>query len=443
MDLKLRQLFGNSLYTVGRQGISVLLTFALSGLLARMLGTEGFGIYNLALLLPLLVTRFTNLGVRQALIYYIGRRDYPLSEIAGTSLIVVLGVSVVSGIIAYGLIFFAGPTIFPDVPVVYLHAAALAIPALLFIEFLQGAYIGLQDFKRYNLITILPDLALLIFLIGSAIFDQFNVLLALVLYVISRVIVLLYLFQLARQPSGIVWRINRPYFNAGIAYSFKTHIGNLLAFLNYRVDQFIVNFFLGPAQLGVYVAAVTLSEGISLLSGGVSTVLLPRVAELNKDPQRQVEITSLVSRHMLVISFLISVVLFFLSDFIVKVIYSADLEEAAIALQLLLPGIFITSVSRILATDIAGRGYPEFNTYGGLYALIINIVANLILIPKYGIAGAAISSSISYTVNGIYKFWIYQRLSGATLSKLLLIQPSDFGLYKKLFSRLFSSATLF
>jgi O-antigen/teichoic acid export membrane protein len=438
MGLRLKQLVGNSLYTTGRQGFSVVLTFALSGLIARLLGSEGLGYYNLALLLPLLVTRFTNLGIRQAVIYYIGRRDFPVDQIAGTSLLLVLGISISSGIIAAGLILFGHELLFPGVPTVYLWAAALAIPFLLFIEFLQGVYIGLQDFKTYNWITIVPDLFLLLLLVVLMFVARLNVLLALIMYGISRLILIGYLSRLYGKPIGIDWRINWTFLRSGLAYSFKSHLGNLVAFLNYRADQFIVNAFLGPAPLGIYAAAVTLAEGISLLSGGVSTVLLPRVAELKNYPDRQVEITSIVSRHMLVVSLLISIALFFMSNLIVRIVYSENLLGASLALQLLLPGIFINSIARILATDIAGRGFPEYNYYGGLLALISNVIANLILVPKLGIIGASIASSISYALNGVYKLFVYQRLSGARLGNILLIQPSDLALYKKMFLRLSS-----
>jgi Na+-driven multidrug efflux pump len=77
----------------------------------------------------------------------------------------------------------------------------------------------------------------------------------------------------------------------------------------------------------------------------------------------------------------------------------------------LLPGIVLISGTRVLANDISARGRPELNMYTAWLILIINIVANLLLIPHFGIEGAAIASTIAYTANSFAKLVQYSSLS--------------------------------
>ncbi len=434
MGLNLKHLASNSLYTVSRQALSAILVLGISVLLANLLGPEEFGLYSLAILLPLMVTQFTNLGIRQSVTYHIGRRDYPLPQIIGTSLIFVFIVSVLATAGAAGLIIWAREILFPNISQTILVGVLLAIPFLLIAHCAQGIFVGLQDFKIYNLLTLLPDLSFLLLILLLTILSDISLVTTIIAYVLSRFIMLPIAHNklLKKRNIAIDWRLNLTYLRQSLFYGTKIYLGNITAFINYRLDQFLVVFFLGPVQLGIYAVAVTLSEGLSLLSGGISTVLLPRIVALEDSPTVQQETTSLVTRHMVIISALISVVLFFSSDLIVKTLYPEDLQSASLVLKLLLPGIFATSVARILATDVAARGYPELNLYGGTIGIITNLVLNLILIPRLGIAGAAIATSISYSLNSLLKMIIYLRLSKVGIYKVLLIQSSDFVIYKQL-----------
>jgi O-antigen/teichoic acid export membrane protein len=406
----------------------VFITLAVSGLLVHLIGSKGYGLYSLVILLPIMITRFTNFGIRQAIIYYAGRGDFSNRQIFGTSLIVMIILSFVSIIVGSIVVIWFRDILFQNVPVDLLWISIFGIPFLLFAEVIQGFYVGLQKFKKYNFITILPDLLLLFLLTTLSLMQVLSVSLVVIAYVVSRISIFYYI----KDIFTAIWIPNSEYFRSAVSYSIKSHLGNLTAFLNYRIDQFLVNFYLGPALLGVYAAAVVLSEGISLISGGVSTVLLPRIAELKDDPELQKEITPLVTRHVFVIFLILTVLLLILSKWIVNILYFGKLPGADLALRLLLPGILMLSISRILAADIAARGYPEINLYTGAGSLIINVLSNVILIPRLGVPGAAISSSISYTFNTILKIIIYLRMSGVRLSTVFFIQPSDILRVRKL-----------
>jgi O-antigen/teichoic acid export membrane protein len=63
----------------------------------------------------------------------------------------------------------------------------------------------------------------------------------------------------------------------------------------------------------------------------------------------------------------------------------------------LLPGVILLGGAKVLTNEIAGWGYPHYNSFNAGVALILTVILDLILIPRFGILGAALASSISYT----------------------------------------------
>lgn len=71
------------------------------------------------------------------------------------------------------------------------------------------------------------------------------------------------------------------------------------------------------------------------------------------------------------------------------------------------------------------RGYPRFIFWSGLISLSANVLLNIVLIPRYGINGAAIATSISYTLNFVILVTAFVRLTGAPLVSLVIPRLDD------------------
>jgi len=76
-------------------------------------------------------------------------------------------------------------------------------------------------------------------------------------------------------------------------------------------------------------------------------------------------------------------------------------------------------------------------TYFGLFVLSVNLVANIILIPKMGIKGAAIASTLSYTVPLILYIYLFKHFSKVKILDMLIVKISDINKYGELFRKLF------
>jgi O-antigen/teichoic acid export membrane protein len=102
-----------------------------------------------------------------------------------------------------------------------------------------------------------------------------------------------------------------------------------------------------------------------------------------------------------------------------------EVDVPVAALIWLLPGIVMGSATRIVAYDFSARGRPELNSYLAIVVLVINVAANLVLIPRYGIIGGALSTTIAYTANTIATVYLYRKFSDLASWKLFILQRDD------------------
>jgi O-antigen/teichoic acid export membrane protein len=199
----------------------------------------------------------------------------------------------------------------------------------------------------------------------------------------------------------------------------------MLAFVNYRMDIYFVNFFLTPVASGLYAVAVKLGERMWLLSQAVSTVIFPRLSALKNSDAKKRDITPIASRIVLLFTGILCLLVASFANYIIPVLFGQEFAKAVLPLLILLPGIAVLASSRIVANDFAARGKPEWNLYISVPVTVINLVGNIILIPTYGLIGAAIATTIAYTIRFIAVTAVYSVVTRQSPLTLLVVTKSD------------------
>ena len=412
----------------------LLIGIATSVIVARILGPEGQGIYALAILLPSMIVTFANLGMARSTVYHMGKGTYPPKDLIGTVLASSFIISLGSIIVGLIIVFFFGDSILPAVPQVYLLLSLALIPfQLLFFQSLSGILLGLQEIKRYNVLAIIHSISLLalvaFFLVGLDAGIAGVITANLLSLLLTVVVAFLWIPKfLNGVPS--YFQLDKKILGSLFSFGYKAHLGNTVSFLHLRIDIFMLNYFLNPLTVGLYVISVTVVEKLWMLSQSVSTVLYPKVAAMKDEEQRK-RFTPLVSRSILLITILGACLLFGLSNWLIPLLYSEAYLPSVEPLQVLLIGIVAVSVERILGNDIDARGKPMIGTYIASASLVANIVLNIVLIPQFGIMGAAWATSITYSLASIVRLFIYCRLSGNSPIDVIVFKKADINLYFK------------
>ena len=110
---------------------------------------------------------------------------------------------------------------------------------------------------------------------------------------------------------------------------------------------------------------------------------------------------------------------------VIPLVYGEPFRPSVAALIWILPGIVIFSVANVLAAYIAGIGKPRLNLLVSSISLVVTIALDLALIPKFNIVGAAIASSVSYTLSAVLLIAFFSRETGASLREILLPTAED------------------
>ncbi len=438
--LDLKQFLKDSYYNFARQIAVLVLGLAISALIARGLGVQNQGIYSMALLLPFTITTFTSFGISGANVYYAARGEFDPRRMISTNIILVSLLSVLSIAVGFWAAAFAGKILFPGVTGWILALGLLIIPVIFMRDNLLSMLQGFQDFKTYNIAQLYPltfqmaAVLLFVWRLGMGVEG------ALLAYLVGN---LLGVWMILRRLLHITGPIPRGAFclDMNIArkmwkYGLQAYLSNVISFFNLRADKYLLNYMAGAASLGIYDIAVQMSERVWMISRSVSTVLLPQVTSLQENDAERLKLTTFMVRNVFWASFLVCLLIWPLADPFVLIVYGKAYRQASLAIQWLLPGIISLSASRLLSADTAGRGRPEINTIAAVISLAINLTANLYFIPRLGVAGASLASSLSYTVTLVLRVIIFSRMTGASWGNLFILTWSDWLFWKKVLGTL-------
>lgn len=426
--LGLRSLSLNFASTFGRQVGAGLLGLVTAAIIARVYGPEGNGLFALALLLPHLLGTLLNLGIASANVYFIGSGQVTVKDAVKANLHVALWLTIIGSFTGSGIIIWMGKVLFPGVMPVLLWLALLIYPITLMSGFLASFFQGLQDFQTYNRILIIQPVVLLAGVCLLAYFKISSLLILIGLQLFTNIVVFVFtVFSVLK-----IYRLsdnNMPvadgYSKRAIKYGWKANVGSVLAFINYKADIFLVNFFMSPVSAGIYLVAVTLAEKLWAISSAVSTVLVPRLSQLSSDEASRKRLTPLVSRMVLMVTLIASMTLAIMAYPLVKWMFGEQYVDSVVALFILLPGIIMLSAAKIWANDFAARGRPGINMYVALVTVFVNIIGNVLLIPKFGLAGAAAATTLAYLVCSVVTLIVYVRLTSNSWVETLVFSAVD------------------
>ncbi len=404
-----------------------------SVIIARALGPDGTGIYTLATLFPLLIVTFANLGLGPATVYYVAQRKYSLQEVFGNSIVMSSIIGAAASLLGLVVVILFQAWMFPDVPRSLLALALILVPANLFSQqYVNQILLGARRIREFNAVSVAHKFLFLLLVFVATVGLGLGIGGAIWASILSSVLLCLALFLwLRRVAGGVRFRPDPAYVRDTLRYGVKAHLGNIIGFLNYRIEVFLLGMFLPASAVGFYSVAVGLAEKLWFVSESASTVLFPTISAERNERERKA-FTPLVTRNVLLITTIGAATLFFVSRWIIVLLYSEGYLPTADLFRILLPGIVFLSGARILANDIAGRGKPLLNTYVGAIGLVIQVGLNFAWIPRFGAAGSAWATTISYGIILAVRLWVYMKLSGNSLAKVILPQDSDWLLYHQL-----------
>jgi O-antigen/teichoic acid export membrane protein len=218
------------------------------------------------------------------------------------------------------------------------------------------------------------------------------------------------------------------------------NIGNISSFFNYRLDVFIVNYFLNPVQVGIYAVGVTVSESLWQIPQAAATALFPRTARTVQGDAT--EFTCLILRQVLVISCVSGALLAVVSPIAIPLLFGARFAPSVPVIWWILPGTISLALGKVASSDLAGRHKTFYTSIFGIVSLVVTVVLDLVLIPRMGIVGAALASSAAYGIYGVLLLAALRYELKVRWAELLVPSRAEFARYKQALSNLLTRRAL-
>ncbi|PYS52939.1 MAG: hypothetical protein DMF68_00625, partial [Acidobacteria bacterium] len=277
--------------------------------------------------------------------------------------------------------------------------AAISIPFQLITLVGLNIFLAVGRIERFNLLDLAGQtfvlvnaiVALVILNTGLWTLVSLNTGASVLIGVIIATLVVAYGSKL---KAGLKWRPSLKLFGRMIRYGIKFHISILAGALLFRADLFVVNFYRGRVEAGVYSVASQVAMMLMLMPGVIATLLFPRVVARRDETS---ELTCVVTRHTTFIMLLICLMAAPLS-LLLPLLYGTAFADVSVQLLILLPGVYLIGLESVLVQHFNAMGLPRAIPLFWVATLLINVALVFGLVPLFGARGAALASTLSYAL---------------------------------------------
>jgi len=384
--------------TAGTLGISILNTaigIPISILIARFLGPEGKGVLALLFLVIGQVGLLTSCGFDVALMHHAGRIRKNIESLPYLCMFIGLccGMAGIAIVIAILFLFFRN--LCCNIPILWLALFILTIPLNLTVSLWRSLIKISGRIIEDGLLTLLST-SLNLILTAASLISGFGIVgIVITQGLLALMVFVFFLYKM----SSWGFKFNKAesikeHFRTLFKFGIQSHLGSLLQNINYRIDLYFVAFYQGTTAVGLYSTAVNLAEWLWFLPGVIGTVLMQRIATSTDSHANK--IMGPINRLTSLILFIGSGLLLFGGKWVILLLYGPSFSKAIDPLIWLLPGIWALGLWKNCVNDLTMRGYPLSKSVTSGIAAVITVVLNILLIPKFGIIGAAAASSVAY-----------------------------------------------
>lgn len=210
-------------------------------------------------------------------------------------------------------------------------------------------------------------------------------------------------------------------------YALVALAGNLIFFLVYRIDYWFVKHnpqSCTPEDLGNYIQASKLGQFMMVIPQILASAIFPQTAsgQLRAEVNKSILV---LLRIFLQVFAVIALITMLIGNQLIIFIFGDTFNNVATPLLLLIPGIAAIAILTMLSAYFSGKGKVRINVEGATLALVIVVAGDIVLIPHYGIIGAAIVSTIGYLANTLYALWHFYKDYQLTTKEVLAFSRSD------------------
>ena len=402
--------------TYGTALASAVLSFVNVVLVSRPLGPAGRGEVVFLMTVAALTAFVSALSVEEANANLVGLMPRARRALATNSLVMAIALGAAGAGAVYATVRLL-PSLRGDTSLGLLSIALASVPVIIVQNYLLMFVRADYRFAVANAATLVaPVFNVTVNGLLTAV-GAITVTTALITWIAGQAIAAAVLaWHVARRLAGF-GRPDVRLAGQAVGFGLKVHGSSSLSAVNFRLDHLILGVLVGPRELGLYSVAVAYFEALFFLPMALAFVLRPyQVRSTAAEAHRRV---ARVFRIATIVTIPLVVVLAIAAPLLCVTIFGEEFRGSVLPLQLLAPGALGIVALKLMGNTLVAQRRPLLETAAIGMAFLATVVLDFLLIPRYGAVGAALASTLAYTVAGVAVATIFLRALGGPKRDLL------------------------
>jgi O-antigen/teichoic acid export membrane protein len=386
------------------QVISYTLAFFYTIYTARYLGASGFGILSFALALGAILSIFTELGLSTLTVREVSREKTLANKYIGNT----LALKLILSSITLTLMFLVLKTLdySPQIAtIIYFITLSFVVGA--FTNIFYSVFQAYEEMEYQSIGQIINSIIMFTGII-LIIYYQLSITNFAVIYLVASIISLIFGFIIC------IWKFILPKIEIDLTLwkfliieAIPLTLSSIFLLVAFKVDTVLLSVINGNEAVGLYNAAYSLMTALMFVPSVYVVAIFPMLSQFNVSSKELLKISYEKSfKYLIILGLPIAVGTTLIASPIILLIYKSGFSQSIIALQILIWSIPIIFVNYILGTAINSINKQRQMVKSTFIVMALNIVLNLLLLPKYGYIAASFITVLTELASFIFWFHI-------------------------------------
>lgn len=406
---KIKRYLHNTLWIMGEKVASLGLSFLVTVVVARYLGSEDFGLFSYAISVSALFTAAGHMGLSGLVVREIVNKPDARGETLGTT----IGLKLIGMVIGYvGLLVYGA--LYEGIKSEEFILLAIAGVVLLmrpfdvvdywFQAFVQARYVTAARLSGLVTSSALK-LAFVFFGASVVFFVVANVANAFVVMA-----VFLAIYSLKSQIRISQWTFSWQRAKELLSQGWMVYLGSIFAVIYLKVDQVMLRWFEGAEAVGIYAVAAQFSEAWYFVPAAIVTSVFPKLIKLRESSQEAFDKRFQQLLDLLLgLALVVAILMTFAAEFLVTTFFGTHYIESASILVVHIWAALFIFMRAAFSKWILIENVLLFSLLTQGSGAVVNLALNYMLIPSYGPVGAAYATLISYSFAAFFSLVLYKK----------------------------------
>ncbi len=415
-----RKIIKNTGWMVAQNVYTMIIGVFVTGVVARYYGTTGYGIVNYALAFTGLFSGLATFGTNHIIIKDLTQNHEKKEKVLGTILTIRTIFAIVVLLVSQVALFFISKG----------DKTTMVIALLFNFKTIASVFDVISYYANSKIknkyISILKIISITVFSILKVLCVVFklNLVLFAATYLIEGIIYAILLICSMKKISGEEkvgkWYFDRKYAKEVLKRSYPYALASIMVTIYLKIDQVMLGSIMGDkSQVGIYSAAVRIAEMWTFVPLAVIASFKPVIISYKETNEEKYKLN--LQRLYNIISllcFAFALFMLFAGNIVIYILYGTEFASANIPMYILLWGIWFGNLGNVHYIWMICEEKQKYSLFYSFSGCITNIIFNIILIPRFGMIGAAIATLISQISSNIISFALIKETR--ILSKMLL-----------------------